>query len=133
MYGPAPAARARFLQNQVATASPARLLVMLYDRLVLDLSRAEEAQRTGERAGAHNNLVHAQEILNELLATLDTSVWEGGPALASLYSFMITELIAANVSGDPERTAGVRALVEPLQDAWRTAAVEVAAGIGAPA
>ena len=133
MYGPAPAARARFLSNQVSTASPATLLVMLYDRLVLDLARAEEAQRSGDRQNAHNNLVHAQEIVNELLATLDTSVWEGGPQLAALYGFMITEMIGANVSCDPERTASVRALVEPLQEAWRAAAAEVASGVAATA
>ena len=42
--------RNRFLADTVATAGPQQILVMLYDRLVLDLNRAESAQRTGQRA-----------------------------------------------------------------------------------
>lgn len=131
MYGPNPAAKARFMANQVATASPAMLLTMLYDRLVLDLARGEAAQREGDRPTAHENLIHAQDIISELLSTLDTSAWEGGLQLAQLYSYFLTELISANVSGDPDRTATIRGLVEPLRDAWHAAALEVTAGLAA--
>ncbi len=57
------AVRARYLDDAVATASPAKLLTMLYDRLVLDLERAETAQRAGDRAGAGPHLLHAQDIV----------------------------------------------------------------------
>ena len=42
------ALRARYLGDSVQTASPQRLLVMAYDRLALDLVRAE-AHRTAAR------------------------------------------------------------------------------------
>lgn len=135
MYGPNAAAKARFMANQVATASPAMLLTMLYDRLVLDIARGEAALREGDRPGAHEHLVHAQDIITELLSTLDTEAWEGGPQLAQLYSFFLTELIGANVSGDADRAVKVRELIEPLRQAWHAAALEVTstpagAGIG---
>lgn len=129
----AAAARTKFMANQVATASPALLLTMLYDRLVLDLARAEAAQRAADRTGASENLMHAQDIVEELLSTLDVSAWEGAPQLASLYGFMLTELVGANVSGDADRTATVRALVEPLQEAWHGAALQLAGAETAPA
>lgn len=125
-----PAARNKFMANQVATASPAVLLTMLYDRLVLDLARAEAAQRENNRQVAHENLVHAQDIVTELLGTLDTSAWEGAPQLAALYGFMLTEMISANIQGDADRTATVRGLVEPLQEAWHAAALEVTSAVG---
>jgi len=116
------AARARFVDDSLATASPAVLLTRLYDRLVLDLVRAEQAQRTGDRAAASTQLIHAQDIVAELLSSLDVTAWDGGPGLAALYGFLLTELVDANVTGDADRTASCRTLVEPLRGAWHDAA-----------
>lgn len=120
--------RNRYVGDSVATASPARLVTMLYDRLVRDLTRAEAAIGTRDLAGANDQLVHAQEIVWELAAGLDATKWDGGPALASLYQFLLTELLAANVAKDAARVAGCRKLVEPLRQAWHHAADELAAG-----
>ncbi|GGJ82576.1 flagellar protein FliS [Pilimelia anulata] len=127
MTMPNDALRNRYLADAVATASPARLLVMLYDRLVLDLARGEQALRDGDRGAASQQLLHAQDIVLELRASLDTDAWEGGPGLARLYEFVMTELIQANVRRDADRVAGCRALMEPLRDAWREAAATTAA------
>jgi len=127
------AQRARFVSTSVTTASPATLLVMLYDRVVLDLQRAESAQRAGDRSSAHAALVHAQDVVAELTSCLDVDAWDGAPGLLSLYTYLTTELVAANTGGDPERTASCRLLVEPLRDAWREAAASLAGTAGAAA
>ncbi len=124
-----PAQRARYLADSVATASPARLLLMLYDRLVLDLGQAEESLRAGERESANDRLQNAQAIVIELRASLDPTAWSGGPGLASLYSFLLTELIGVNVRGDADRAGACRRLVEPLRDAWREAVCAEAAAL----
>lgn len=128
----ATAFRAQFLADSVMSASPAKLLTMLYDRIVLDLHRAEAAQRTGNREVANENLVHAQDIVSELMVTLKSDAWSGAAELHSLYAFLLGELMAANIAGDPERTAGCIRVVEPLRDAWHTAARELAAPVAAP-
>lgn len=125
MYAPA-AARARFIDQSVETASPSRLLTLLYDRLCLDLARAEKAQRDGDRATAHQQLVHAQDIVAALLDGLDTS-WAGAQVLSGIYHYLLTELVSANVSGDADRTAACLSLVEPLRQAWHEAARVAAA------
>ena len=117
-----------YLESSVATASPARLLVMLCDRMVLDLTRGLEAQKTGDTAAAHRELLHAQEIVLELRTSLDMDAWSGAPALANLYGWMLTELIGANIAKDADRVAACRALVEPQRDAWREAAAAAVAG-----
>lgn len=126
MTTPSSSLRNRYLADSITTASPARLLVMLYDRLVLDLTRAEAALDAGDRSEASTQLLHAQEIVLELRTSLDTSAWESAPALANLYGFLMTELVAANVHGDAARVAACRELVEPLRDAWREAAAQPA-------
>ncbi|GAA2356707.1 flagellar export chaperone FliS [Dactylosporangium salmoneum] len=121
------ALRNRYVSDSVSTAPPAQLLVMLYDRLVLDLMIAGQAYESGDRNTGSSRVYHAQEILMELRATLDTSVWSGGPGLASLYSYMINELVQSNVAGDRARIETVQGFAEQLRDAWREAAAQVAA------
>jgi flagellar secretion chaperone FliS len=119
-----PALRDRYLADSINTASPGRLLVMLYDRLVMDLMQGEEALRAGDREQAADKITHAQDIILELRTTLDLDAWEGAPGLANLYGFLVTELIGANIKRDPDRVAACRNLIEPLRDAWREAAAQ---------
>ena len=113
-----------YLEASVATASPARLLVMLCDRLVVDLTRGLEAQRANNIETAHRELLHAQEIVLELRCSLRTENWEGGPGLASLYDFLHLELVRANVTKDAGITEGCLGLVTDLAATWREAAMQ---------
>lgn len=118
--------RDRYLGDTISTGSPHTLLVRLYDRLVLDLEGAEQAI-AGRRFDDANALtIHAQDILAELRVTLRVDAWDGGPALAQVYDFCSSELVKANVAKDESKVASVRALLEPLRDAWRDAALELA-------
>jgi flagellar secretion chaperone FliS len=116
----------RYVTDTVATVSPARLVTMLYDSLVNDLVRAEQALGGTDRQEVNERLLHAQAIVTELRVSLDVSAWEGGPALAGLYDFVLRELIDANVNRDAAKVAACRELVEPLRDAWHQAATQVA-------
>ncbi|HEX8508794.1 MAG TPA: flagellar export chaperone FliS [Propionibacteriaceae bacterium] len=122
-----PNLRERYLADSTATASPGKLLVMLYDRLVRDLVQGEEALRAENRQQSSDSLLHAQEIILELRTTLTIDGWTGAPGLAALYGFLLTELIGANIRRDPDRVAACREIVEPLRDAWREAASIAAA------
>jgi flagellar protein FliS len=118
--------RSRYLGDAVATSSPQQMLVMLYDRLALDLERAQKAVAAGERAAANEQLQHAQAIVMELLSSLQVDAWEGGPRLAALYNWLITELVQANIKMDTNRISSCRQVVEPLRDAWRQASATLA-------
>ena len=111
------------MDASVATASPARLLVMLYERLVLDVRKALAAQQKADHAEAHTQLVHAQDIVLELRASLDVEAWEGGPGLASIYDFLHLQLVRANINRDAGATEGCLKLVEDLCATWREAAL----------
>ena len=118
--------RDTYLGGMTSTASPARLLIMLYDRLVLDLQRAVELGDLGEFLGAGNQLMHAQEIVLELQGSLRIDAWDGAAQLSGIYSFLYTEMVRANVQRDVAATRACLALVEPLADAWRHAALATA-------
>lgn len=118
-------ARSRYTQDAVATASPARLLVMLYDRLVLDLANAEKHHAGGDVVQMGRELHHAQEILLELRTSLKIDAWDGAQALSDLYTWLHSELSAANTARDAARIASCRGIIEPLRDAWRQAALQL--------
>ncbi|WP_232677508.1 flagellar export chaperone FliS [Nocardioides sp. R-C-SC26] len=119
-------ARSAYLDASIATASPARLLVMLFERLVLDVTRAVDSQRAGDVQEAHRQLVHAQDIVLELRASLQVESWEGGVGLASIYDFLHTQLVRANIRKDLALTEACLGLVTDLAQTWREAALQTA-------
>lgn len=125
-------ARAAYMDASVATASPARLLVMLYERLVLDVQRGLDAQQRNDFEETHRQLVHAQDIVLELHSSLKIDGFDGGASLASLYAFLYRQLVQANVRKDAPLTEQCLALVTTLCDTWRQAALDSAASMALP-
>ena len=119
-------ARSRYVTDAVATVGPARLLTMLYDRLLLDLARAETAQLGEDWPLASAQLLHAQEIVSELIGSLRPEQWDGGPGLLAVYHYVLTGMAQANTQRDVTRTRECITLLEPLRLAWHDAALKVA-------
>ncbi|MET0724733.1 MAG: flagellar export chaperone FliS [Leifsonia sp.] len=115
-------AQTQYGRDAVLSATPARLVTMLYDRLMIDLYRAEQAQLVGEWTVASTNLIHAQEIVAELAGSLRVDLWDGAEGLLAVYNYITSALRTANIQRDP---AGIREaldLLEPLAAAWHEAA-----------
>ena len=127
MYANPQQQRNQYATDAVMSATPARLLTMLYDRLLLDLSRAETAHETGAWAVASTNLLHAQDIVTELTSSLKPELWDGGDRLLALYNYVASALIAANINRDTARIRESIDLLEPLRQAWHEAAGQLAA------
>ena len=118
-------ARAAYMDASVATADPSRLLVMLCDRLVLDVQRALGAQVAGHHETAHQQLVHAQAIVTELRVSLDPEGFQGGAELAALYDYLYQQLILANIRRDQAVTEECLQIVTQVADTWREAALSL--------
>lgn len=114
--------RNQYLRDQILSATPARLLTMLYDRLLLDLNRAEAAQAQENWAAASEQLIHAQAIVTELSSSLKTGVWDGSDDLFATYVYVTNALMNANITRSIELTREARELITPLREAWHEAA-----------
>jgi flagellar secretion chaperone FliS len=107
----------------VDTASPGKLILMLYDGALRFLHNAEEGfsldcPRTRHET-IHNNLLRAQNIIVELQRCLnlrDNS--DFAINMFRLYDFMSQSLIDANVKKDPEKVRVVIRLLGEIRDAW---------------
>jgi flagellar secretion chaperone FliS len=115
-------ARNKYVSDSVQTMSPGHLIVALYDRILLDLERTLAALAEPDLYAAHSALIHAQEIVFELLTSLDLQQWPEGASLAALYRHVQDLLIEANVAKEPPPVLACRRLILPLRDAWREAA-----------
>ena len=110
----------KYLTQEVMTASPAKLVSMLYDKVVLSLRECIAAVESGNIEGRWRANARAMEIIAHMWSTLD--VQKGGEIaqnLESLFSFMLTRLPEMDIRNDPEPAREVIGLIEPLRDAWR--------------
>ena len=121
-------AAATYRDHAITTASPARVVVLVFERLTLDLERALAAIESGIHP--HPHLVHAQELLMALLSGLDTNAWEHAHRLGSIYLSVHQTLITANIEKNPALITECLGIITGLKDAWahaETQAGELAA------
>ena len=110
-----------YQENQISTSSRSGLLLMLYDGALKFLRFALTAMEEKKVEEAHGNLVKVQDILNELMATLNFDAGEIAGKLYSLYEYMNQELIDANIQKDSEKAEKVYGMLEELRNAWAKA------------
>ncbi|MBW1636858.1 MAG: flagellar export chaperone FliS [Deltaproteobacteria bacterium] len=114
---------ARYHDNQIQTASPEQILIMLYDGAILFCRQASLAMKTGDRAVKCEKISRAVAIVCEFSNSLDHAL--GGKIAAdldALYSFMIRELTRANMEDEPEPLQLVEDMLTDLRQTWEEAA-----------
>lgn len=112
---------AAYQSQAVGTATGPQLLIMLYDRLAVDISRAEIAIESADFEGTNEALQHAQRIVRMLRTSLDPDGFVGGQDLLALYVFLEEHLVRANLEKDVVKVRECADLVQPLHEAWRRA------------
>lgn len=112
---------------QAQTADRGELVVMLYQGALKFLGHATAALRAGRLQEAHNNIVRCQDIIAELMASLDLDAGEIARNLYRIYEYMHYRLVEANIRKDPQPAAEVERLLRELLPAWQAAAQEVRA------
>ena len=118
----------QYQQTQVDTASPERLLLMLYEGAIRFLNAGRKGILERKYEMAHQNIVKAQDIITEFMATLNMK--DGGEFsqnLFDLYDYLNARLSVANVQKDPAIVEEVLGFVRELHEAWVVAAKNVAA------
>jgi flagellar protein FliS len=115
-----------YRESAVMTASPAQLVVMLYDGAARFLKQAEVIAAEGAWADAGDRITRADMIIDELLVTLDTE--QGGEIasqLQGIYVFCKRLLIEARLEKDVERIRRTAHLLAELRESWAQLAGQV--------
>ena len=115
----------QYRATKVETAGSVDLVVMLYQGAVRFIRLGIEAMEREDAKAAHTNLVRAQDIIVELLGSLNRD--EGGQIadqLASLYDYCFRRLVQANVKKDPAPAREVVGILRDLGSAWQEIAAQ---------
>jgi flagellar protein FliS len=119
------AAAATYREREVKTATPGRLLVLLFDHVIANLARATVAHQNNLGEHRLEAVAKARDGVVELLASLDV---ERGGAIAvqlkSLYAFVLTQLSDAGSRFDERKIARLSGIMSELRDAFATIANE---------
>ena len=108
-----------YKQTEIETASPGKLLLLLYDGALKRLQRAKDNLRRNQLEESHQDLVRVQEILVELILALDWNVaGDLAPRLHGLYNFMYRRLVDANIKQDAAAIDEVIQLLSTLREGW---------------
>ncbi|MBO8127325.1 MAG: flagellar export chaperone FliS [Firmicutes bacterium] len=115
----------KYLEVQIQTAPPEKLVTMLYSGAIKFMTQAKKNIENGELEKAHNNLVRAQDIFYELISGLNMEAGEIAENLYKLYDFMIATLIEVNINKDPTKLVDIITMVSELKEAWVEATSKV--------
>jgi flagellar protein FliS len=107
----------RYLHNTVQQASPAQLLIMLYDGAIrfCKLSHKELLEANYQLANTH--LLKAQDIVRELMCTLNMD-YPISKDLYNLYDYFVFLLIEANIKKISEPVSEVITYLIELKETW---------------
>lgn len=108
----------QYQEQSIKTASPGELTLMLYNGCIKFINQAKQFIEQKDIEKANNAIIRAQDIIQELLVTLNMD-YEISKNLAALYDFMYRRLIDANISKDVEALDEVLDLVTELRDTWK--------------
>ena len=108
------------VENGVSSADPHRLTLMLFEGALVSTNAARIHLENGDVPLKGSAISKAIEIItNGLKVSLDFEVGgELAQRLASLYDYMCTRLLHANVRNDLAALAEVSTLLRELKEAW---------------
>ena len=100
------------------TASPIQLVVMLYDGIERFLRQAEAAMAEGSVVQSNDRMQKAEDIIDELIATLDKRAGQVAERLEGIYVFCKRLLMEARIERDADKVDLVRGYLAELREAW---------------
>ena len=107
-----------YRRQDVLTAGPVDLIVMLYDGLKKNIVLGKRGIMKNDIQGSHKYLMKAQMILTELINSLDMN-YEISNELLELYEFALRGLTDANMHKDIEPLDPIVEMVDSLREAWK--------------
>ena len=104
--------------NDIETASQLKLIVMLYSGAIKFAHLAIEAIENKNIESANNNIIKTQNIISELLSSLDFKAGSIAEDLTGLYIYIHRLLVEANIQKNTAPIKESITLITNLKNAW---------------
>ena len=106
-----------YKNQQVMSAPPEQLTLLLYNGALRFLNESIAAVEQGDIQKAHNSNMRVQDIVREFVITLDMS-YEISKNFAQLYEYTEYCLIQGNIKKDVKLLQQAKTVLEELREAW---------------
>ncbi len=103
---------------QVKTLDPGKLIVLLYEKLEENLQLALSRLESGDMLGKGEAIQKSQDIIMELLTSLNMDAGKIAKDLQALYLFMFRDLNRINMEKDSVALGKILKSVQNLKEAW---------------
>ena len=103
-----------YKETQITTTDPGTVLLLLYQGAIDALNRAAGFMAVGNMADKGKQILKANDIINQFIASLDFEV--GGELahnLEGLYRFMLEQILFANAHNEAKPLTTVVSLLTP--------------------
>lgn len=91
---------------------------MLFDGAIRFARQSQDHMASGKLEEASAKLIRTQDIINELILSLDLSVGEIAQNLQQLYVYIHDLLVQANIKKDPAIVDSALGMLVELRDTW---------------
>ncbi len=109
---------AAYKSNSVNTASPGELTLMLYNGCLKFIHQAKIDIKNKNITGKNTNLLKAQNIVNELMVTLNMDL-EISQSLMPLYDYLKRRMVEANLKNEIPILDEVEGFLTEFRDTWK--------------
>jgi flagellar protein FliS len=115
----------QYRQVQVSTASPGKLIILLYQGAIRAMKQGIDLIEKKDYEGKGNALIKAQDIIMELNLALDMDIGgEISQSLRQLYLYIYKRLLNGNMELNIEYVEECVRIMENLLGAWEQAVQE---------
>ena len=116
-----PSAYGQYKQVQITTASPGKLILLLYQGAIKALKKSMDLIDRKDFGGKGDCIIKAQDILMELNMALDMGAGEIPGSLRQIYVYAYRKLATANLELDKDAIREVVEILEGLYASWEVA------------
>ena len=103
---------------QIQTANQGKLIVMMYDGIIKNINKALDYLPQKKYEDINNAIIKAQDIIAELMASLNMDVGTISQNLLSIYLYMNQKLLQANIKKIKEPLLEVKKIASELKEVW---------------
>ena len=109
-----------YKRQQIMTATPEALTLMLYNGCLKFMSEGMEALEKKDYEQANTSIQKAENIISEFRVTLNMD-YEISHQLFPLYNYVYDRLVEGNMKSDPSKIEEAKGIITELRDAWAQA------------
>ncbi|NEW08837.1 flagellar export chaperone FliS [Paenibacillus sp. SYP-B3998] len=112
----------KYQNNQVTTATPGELTLMLFNGAIKFIKQTKVALQEKKMDKANEFNLRVQDIISELIITLDRS-YPISEQLLMMYDYMNHRMIESNINKDGSILDEIEDLFAQFRDVWKEAMI----------